>query len=151
MTDPLAGEAHGQHTPAAMQRLIAYLEQATGAAMRAHGSVSRGETSANDFDIIIAARTEAEMEDDAEEANLAAANIWERHCNGELTEHEAMQTIYGDAPDPLADALAAIGFTLEHSVAFDGSQDGRAGAAEVCVTRFVNSDTAHGIEIWMQA
>ena len=49
--DPFAGEAPGQHTPAAAARLVTYLETATGRRVTLRGLLARGVTSTNDIDL----------------------------------------------------------------------------------------------------
>jgi hypothetical protein len=145
---PLDDEPYGEHTPDGQRKLIAYLSEKTGQKFRAHGSVSRGETSKNDYDIILVPQT-AEEEDAALEASHEAeALLHDKVARGEMTQEEMMQEYYGETPDPLHDALTAIGFQRENAIEFDMTPTGTAADAEVGVTRYENPETGHRIEIW---
>lgn len=150
--NPLAGERHGMHTPEGMQKLISYLEETTGLKFKPHGSVAKGDTSTNDFDIVMQPSTMTKAERDALEIEQYEAEgaIWDQVKAGALTQDEAMQQIYGDvdAPDPVDKALKAIGFVYESSVEFDGTPTGTLGDPEVAVGRYRNPATGHSIEMW---
>lgn len=147
--DPLHGEPHGQHTPTGQQKLIDYLEQTTGEKFKPHGSVARGETSSNDFDLTIEAMTQEEAEQASHAADEAVSKIWDKVSTGELTRDQAMEQIYGDAPHPVDEALARIGFTPVHSVEFDMSPTGDMGHPDVVVQRYENTQTGHSLELWI--
>ena len=147
--NPLHGEAPGQHTPEGMKKLIGYLETKTGEKFRPHGSVAKGGSSVNDFDLVMDAHTEEEEQAASDAHNEEMANIWDKVAAGTLTQDEAMEQIYGDKPHPIDQALMDIGFVSERSVAFDASPTGTAGDPEVEVHRYHNPKTGHSIEIWV--
>jgi hypothetical protein len=143
--DPLAGEKHGTHTPAAMKRVMTYLERETGENFVPHGSVSRGETSMNDFDIAMLPTSQEEMEQQYHQSNVEMSRTLERAAKGELTHEQAMVEIYGNDPmgnsdSPLDDAMTKIGFRRTREMGF----------VENYVERFHRPSSGHTIEIWSQ-
>lgn len=144
--DPLTGEKHGAHSPAAMKRVMSYLERETGEKFVPHGSVSRGETSMNDFDIAMMPTSQEEMERQSHQAEVEMSRTLERAAKGELTHEQAMVEIYGNDPmgensdSPLGDAMSKIGFRRTREMGF----------MENYVERFHRPSSGHTIEIWTQ-
>jgi hypothetical protein len=147
--DPLKGEVPGKHTPEGQQKLMAYLEQMTGSKFLPHGSVGKGATSTNDFDIIQKPLSAADEEKLLAESHAAEQKIWDQVEAGTLTKHAAMEQMYGDSPDPITEAMQQIGFDHEPGVEFDMSPTGVSGDPEVAVMRFHNPKTQHRVEVWI--
>jgi len=136
--DPLSGEKPGQHTPAAQRRLMDYLEKETGEKFAPHGSVGKGKTSLNDFDIIV----KEPNEDDAEAAWIAGMKeqdaITAKADRGEITRDQAMEEIFGAPTDRMTPALEKIGFKLTREMGFSGT----------VVYRYKREKTGHTLELW---
>ncbi len=139
---PMAGEAPGQHTPAAQARVIAYLEQETGNKFKPHGSVSRGRTSTNDIDIALVEPSEEKIQQLQDEANQFESDLHDRRARGEITEQEMMEALYGEgvSPNSVEGALARIGFVPSHGASWLG----------IDTIAYKNDKTGHVIEIWQQ-
>lgn len=145
--NPLAGEKSGEHTPAGQRKLIDYLEKTTGEKFKPHGSVGRGETSKNDFDIIMKPQSD---EDATEAAHKFESDLHDRLARGEITQDQMMQELYGgEFEHPVDKALKNIGFEHESSIEFDASPTGDSGDPEVAVMRYKNPKTGHTVEVWV--
>lgn len=150
--NPLRGQAWGEHTPEGQARLIAYLEKETGEKFTPHGSVAKGATSKNDFDIVMQPTTEADLERQIAESNQIEQDLHDKVVRGEMTEDAMMEELFGDYTrnnDPLTEPMRKIGFEHAQSVEFDMSPTGDAGDPEVMVTRYQNQETGHSIEVWI--
>lgn len=137
-TDPLAGEKPGQHTPAAQKRIMEYLERETGMQFQPHGSVSRGHTSMNDFDIIVKEQNEADAEAAWLEDQKWQSSMLDKAARGEITHDQAMEAIYADPGDKMTEALAKIGFARTREMGWQG----------MAVSRFHRAKTNHTLELW---
>lgn len=145
---PLAGEKPGEHTPAAQRRVIDYLEKATGSKFKPYGSVGRGETSKNDFDIIRVPESEEDLAAQQEAAHKYESDLHDKVARGEMTQREMMEELYGEAVDPMTDALEKIGFKDIGGIEFDTTPSGTTGRPEIGVQRYRNEKTKHTIEVW---
>jgi DNA topoisomerase-1 len=142
---PMAGEKPGQHTPAAQQRVMAYLSKETGMQFAAHGSVGKGKTSKNDMDITVPDPTRGMTEEQKnaweekqnEDYNAHQQELMDKVDRGEISYEE---TFTGDPPDLLGNAMEKIGFLHEKDMEWGG----------IYVSRFVNKKTRHTIEIWQK-
>lgn len=130
----------GKHSPEVGKKLVKFLEKETGSKYKLHGSVSKGKTSENDWDISMIPPTQQELEEQERIGREAEEKIWARVSKGELTEAQAMDELYGDYDDPrsLDNVLGRLGFKPTKLMNWDGIQ----------VVSYNNPQTKHNIEIW---
>jgi 2'-5' RNA ligase len=146
-SNPMAGEPDGIHTKEAAHRMTACLERETGMKFKLMGSLGKGaDSSPNDMDLAYidphAGMTDEQIEiyeqASMDEMHKAEDDVRDKISRGEISEHEGMSQLYGEAVDPLANAFEKIGFKPSRDMSWMG----------ISVVRYTNPTTQHTVEIW---
>jgi DNA topoisomerase-1 len=136
--DPLAGEPAGVHRPAAMKRVMSYLETAAGVKLKPHGSVGKGVDSGNDFDILLVEPSDEELAALEDEGRREEDEVKAKFDRGEISRDQMMEELFGEYEDKVDTALEKIGFKYVKTARWLG----------IMAHRYENESTKHAIELW---